>query len=106
MLMRLTERSDWTGRPILKDCQTARRVFAREEWMKVIRDTVPPGPLDALELGCSPGLLGAVLFDGTEWQPFGVDYAEDAATYRTSFEQIGKSATLYEGDLFEIELGR
>src|SRR5205809_5733738 len=104
--MRLTERSDWTGRPALHDRETARRVFAREEWMKVIRSALPDAALDILELGCSPGFLGAILFEGTQWQPFGIDYAEDADAYRTSFEQIGKSATLYQGDLFEMELDR
>ena len=104
--MRLTKRSDWTGRPILQDSETARRVFAREEWMRVIRDRLPPGPIDVLELGCSPGFLGAILFNGTEWRPFGVDYAEDADTYTQSFAQIGKEAMLYRGDLFEVELGR
>jgi len=104
--MRLTEQSDWTGRPILQDSATAKKVFAREEWMKVIRDALPAGKLDVLELGCAPGFLGAILFEGTEWQPFGIDYAEDAEAYRLSFEQIGKSATLYQGDLFDIDLGR
>jgi SAM-dependent methyltransferase len=100
--MRLTQREDWTGRPSLKDGDTARRVFAREQWMQVIRDTLPPTRLDLLELGCSPGFLGAVLMDGTDWVPFGVDYADDADEYRTSFEQIGKAATLYQGDLFQF----
>jgi SAM-dependent methyltransferase len=104
--MRLTERSDWTGRPTLQDSGTARKVFAREEWMKVIRESLPDAPLDVLELGCAPGFLGAILFQGTQWQPFGIDYAEDAEAYRRSFEQIGKTATLYQGDLFEVELDR
>src|SRR3954452_85748 len=104
--MRLTERSHWTGRPTLQDSQTARRVFAREEWMKVIRDTLPDAPLDVLELGCAPGLLGAVLFEGTQWQPFGIDYADEGDQFRTSYATIGKSATFYHGDLFDTEIGR
>jgi SAM-dependent methyltransferase len=104
--MRLTQRADWTGRPILQDRETAHRVFAREEWMKVIRDALPDTPLDVLELGCAPGFLGAILFEGTPWRPFGIDYAEDADQYCESFRRIGKTATLYQGDLFDIELNR
>lgn len=104
--MRLTEKSDWTGRPILQNRENARRIFFREEWLKVIRDTLPNGPLEVLELGCSPGVLGAVLAEGTDWESFGIDYAEDADDYLKSFEQIGKQATLYKGDLFDLDLKR
>lgn len=104
--MRLTDKSRWSQRRPFENERILRRVQAREQWMKVIRRALPDEPLDVLELGCSPGTMLSALMDGTKWRPFGIDYSDDADAFVRSCERIGKSATLYKGDMFETRIDR
>lgn len=103
--MRLTDKSRWSQRHAV-DEQALRRIRAREEWMDVIAGSIPQVPLDVLELGCSPGTLSAALMAGTPWNAFGIDYSDDADEFVKAFERIGKTATLYKGDIFDTPIDR
>lgn len=103
--MRLTDKSRWSQRAAL-DAKALERVRSRERWIDVIVAALPDAPLDVLELGCSPGTFSAAIMKGTQWRPFGIDYSDDADAYVKTLSAIGKSATLYRGDLFETAIDR
>lgn len=103
--MRLTDKSRWSKRRA-SDEKALKRVRAREQWMDVIAASLPDAPLEVLELGCSPGTLSTALMADTPWIPFGIDYSDDADAFVKTFEKIGKSATLYKGDIFETRIDR
>lgn len=104
--MRLTNKSRWSGRSPVQDEHILRRIRTRDQWMGLVVESLPDGQLEVLELGCSPGILSAALMLGTQWQPFGIDYSDDAGAYLASLAVAGKTATLYKGDLFETPIGR
>lgn len=102
--MKLTNKTRWRYNPDLATRRNIEKIKRRDEWVAIIRNTVPRGPLDYLELGCAPGQYTAALAEGTEWRVSGIDYSDDAELFIETLDLVGKAATLHKFDLFEDQI--
>lgn len=104
--MRLTDKTRWNYDSTLATRQNIDTIQKRDEWLRVIKQHLPNGDLDYLELGCAPGQCSAALSESTDWNVYGIDYSDDADLFPKTLSVVGKEATVYKQDIFEKKLDK
>ncbi len=99
--MRLTTKDRWRYENDHASRKNIEKIRVRDEWITVLKRTLPDGNLDYLELGCAPGQYTAALAEDKSWQISGIDYSDDAELFIDTLRLIGKEAKLYKKDLFD-----
>lgn len=104
--MRLTdkERWRWEGEVITSD--QLKGIVDRDEWIQVVREKLPEGPLEFLEIGAAPGNYSAALCHDRDWKPVGIDYSDNAEMYLRTLAAFGKRAELHQFDFLLEKLDR
>lgn len=104
--MKLTNRDRWRYDSRLVARRNIEAIRRRDRWVAVVRDALPDGEFDYLELGCAPGQYTAALAEGTQWNIFGIDYSQDAELFVKTLSVIGKNVQLFEFDMFDSRVER
>lgn len=102
--LKLTTRDRWRYSKHAATKQNIEAIKRREEWLGILKKTLPRGDLEYLELGCAPGQYTAALAESTDWKVTGIDYSEDAHLFKDTLATVGKDATLHQMDMFESRL--
>jgi hypothetical protein len=104
--MRLTNKDRWRCDSEVITPQQLQAIVERDEWIRIVREKLPDGPMEFLELGAAPGNYTVALCHDRDWKAAGIDYSDDAEMYRRTLEAFGKKADLYNFDFLAESIDR